>query len=378
MTRRLVVFSVAGEVNTAWYFFRAASALADALNVAVSFASTRNQIGTLTRDDILLIVDPVTDWPVALNAIECKKAVYLIDVHQSYGFRRALSFWGDVVFCAQKDYVERLRNDGASNVHFCPLASDPQLHFTPGLSRDYEVGFVGKLGPPRLRRAQTLSRVLTTFSTNDYGSWHSPKEMGLAYSRSKVVINASINGDLNMRVFEAMAAGAALVTDRVSNGFGDLFQEEEHYLGYDTPDEAVAQVRRLLADDQLRQAVAKAAQSSVLAAHTYRHRMAFILDVLAAVPHGRSHAARASKRRIRQEHAKVLAAIRRPDLFPALVAAHGVDRATVSLAVRALGARVNSHVAISPNAIKHKLNTWKSRKTIRSLAFDRRHAVGDH
>jgi glycosyltransferase involved in cell wall biosynthesis len=374
--RRLVIFG-AGDNNAAWYFVRAASTLANELNLTVDFASTRNQIGALTPNDILLIVDPITDWFGEVSSIKCKKAVYLVDLHQSYDLRRALGFWGDAVFCAQKDYIERLRADGVSNVQFCPLASDPHLHFAPGLTRDYDVGFVGKLGPPHLQRARTLSRVLSTFSTNDFWLWHSPRELGLAYSRSKVVINASINGDLNMRVFEAMAAGAALVTDRVGNGFGDFFNEETHYLGYDSVDEAVAQVRRLLVDDQLRHAIAQAAQSEVLNAHTYRHRMAFILDTLAATPHGASRAARASKRRVRREHAKLLAAIKRPEHLPALFASHGIDSVTAFLSVRASIAWVNSRVPISPNAIWHKLNALKSRNVIRSLARNRKHPAGN-
>ena len=49
--------------------------------------------------------------------------------------------------------------------------------------------------------------------------------MGRIYSESKIVLNASINGDLNMRVFEALTSGALLVTDRIENGLDTLFAQ---------------------------------------------------------------------------------------------------------------------------------------------------------
>ena len=47
-----------------------------------------------------------------------------------------------------------------------------------------------------------LRAVLPQFATNDVSRSYNPQQMGEVYSRSKIVFNKSINGDLNMRFFE--------------------------------------------------------------------------------------------------------------------------------------------------------------------------------
>ena len=49
-----------------------------------------------------------------------------------------------------------------------------------------------------------------------------------------------------------IAAGALLVTDRIGNGLDELLTEGEHYVGYDTAEEAVTQIERYLADEDAR------------------------------------------------------------------------------------------------------------------------------
>jgi hypothetical protein len=68
------------------------------------------------------------------------------------------------------------------------------------------------------------------------------------YAESIVSFNASLNGDLNFRVFEVLSAGGCLLTDRLGpeSGLGLLLEEDVHYVGYDTPDELVDKARELL------------------------------------------------------------------------------------------------------------------------------------
>ena len=49
--------------------------------------------------------------------------------------------------------------------------------------------------------------------------------------------NTSLNGDLNMRVFEVLGAGGFLITDRLSpqSGVYELFEDGKHLVSYDSP-----------------------------------------------------------------------------------------------------------------------------------------------
>jgi hypothetical protein len=86
------------------------------------------------------------------------------------------------------------------------------------------------LGPTGGWRNVVLNKVLPNFRTNDFNKFYSPIDMGSIYGKSKIVFNASIREDLNMRFFEALASGALLVTDRIPEAVGDLFEENVDFI----------------------------------------------------------------------------------------------------------------------------------------------------
>ncbi|RYE56053.1 MAG: hypothetical protein EOP18_04950, partial [Rhizobiaceae bacterium] len=200
--------------------------------------------------DTYIVVDPRMDTPAALRDARGTTIAIMIDVHQQLSFRLAYARYFDHVFIAQPDYLDAFKALGHPSVHALPLGCDPAVHFVPDLVRDIDVGFIGKYGTPGSEREQTLRSVLSTFQTNDINRSYPPSEMGEVYSRSKIVFNKSINGDLNMRFFEGLASGALLVTDRIANGLSEAAREGEHYVGYDTPDEAIEKIQYYLANEE--------------------------------------------------------------------------------------------------------------------------------
>jgi hypothetical protein len=81
------------------------------------------------------------------------------------------------------------------------------------------------------------------------------------YGSSLVGLNVSLNGDLNLRCFEIMAAGGALLTDRLSpeSGWESLWQEGRELSTYGTPEEMVERARQLLARPAEARALGEAA-----------------------------------------------------------------------------------------------------------------------
>lgn len=273
--------------NTALYFERAARAAGHEV-VVVHAASALTGAGPF---DLFLTVDPWFEGLQDLPALDCPTAAVLIDVHRELPTRAMFTRVCDHAFVAQRDQVAALAI-GHDSVHWLPLGGDIGVHFVPDLPRDIDLSFVGKLGTPGTERHTVLSHVLGRFRTNDYARPHTPWEMGQAYSRSRIVFNKSIGGDVNMRVFEALAAGALLVTDRIGNGLDELLTEGEHYVGYDTAEEAVVQIERYLADEEARSCIARAGQDILRARHSYDARLASILEVVQAARDARPAPAR--------------------------------------------------------------------------------------
>lgn len=125
---------------------------------------------------------------------------------------------------------------------------------------------------------------------------------------ARIVINQAKWGEITRRIFEAMAAGALVVTDRLRSerGLGEvsstsapcrscrganshvcvcprcwqLFVEGEDIIVYDSVDEAVAKVRYYLEHEAERAAIASRAQVKVLQHHTARARAAQVHALL--------------------------------------------------------------------------------------------------
>ncbi len=216
--------------------------------------------------------------PPDLHSLRIPKACYLIDTHLAPELRITIARQFDVVFLAQKAQVPMFQEAGIANVCWLPLACSPELHDVGPLERSYDVAYIGRIqADPHERRARILERVRSQFPNHRIGQqW--PADMARTYAQSKIVVNAAVNHDLNMRVFEAMAAGALLITDP-ADGLSDLFQEGEHFVLYRDEVELCALIERYLNDPVARERIARQGQEFVLAQHTYDQRMEQLLEL---------------------------------------------------------------------------------------------------
>lgn len=264
--------------TTAIYFERAARTAGH----AVTLVHERDTASEGQHCDLFIAIEPWFGGLRYLPDLRCPTAAVQIDVHRGMRGRAEFGRFFDHLFVAQRDFVPDMAALGHDSVHWLPLGGDPGVHHVPDLPRDIDVGFVGQLGAPGTERHTVLSQVLKRFSTNEIGRWETPWEMGKIYSRSRIVFNKSVGGDVNMRVFEAMASGALLVTDRIGNGLIELAEEGVHYVGYDTAEEAVAQIEHYLAHDADRDRIAQAGQALLRERHTYDARLEQIMRTVAA------------------------------------------------------------------------------------------------
>lgn len=260
--------------------------------------------------DLVLFIEGGTMrlFPVGLERMSCLTAWYGIDTHMDYTKHLRIGRLFDVTFVAQKEFVERLRKDGLRQVHWMPLAFAPELH--PGLEQErcYDVAYVGSnsaaLHP--VRHAM-LAAIREEFS-DVFMDMASPQDMGRIYAQAKLVFNRSVNNDVNMRYFEAMGAGAVLLTDPArDNGVDELFSVGEHYLEYYDEQTLLSLIRSLFQNSERCRRIGEAARVHVLENHTYRHRAQYLLGVV--------------------RHSSKLAPPRPEDYFSALLALNLLDAA---------------------------------------------------
>jgi Glycosyl transferases group 1 len=257
-------------------------------------------------------------FPVGLEQMSCHTAWYGIDTHMDYAKHLRIGRLFDVTFVAQKEFVERLRQDGLRQAHWLPLAFAAELHPAEMLHRCYDVVYVGSSSAIVHPVRHAMLAAIRKEFPNVFMDTASPQDMGRIYAQAKLVFNKSVNNDVNMRYFEAMGAGAVLLTDpALNNGVDELFHVGEHYLEYRDELTVLALIRSLLQDPERCQRVSYAARLHVLAHHTYQHRAEQLLETM------------------RQSHK--LPRPRHEDYFPALISQRLLDEA-----LRSVGRAVSS------------------------------------
>ena len=214
-------------------------------------------------------------YPLNLDALPCPKVCYLVDSHLYLDFHLEWAKEFDIVFIAQREYLDVFRHQG-SRVHWLPLGCDPEVHRRFDVPKIDSVGFVGgiKAGSRRENLLVTLNRQIPVHYERCYLD-----DMARLFSQSKMVFNEAVNNDLNMRVFEAMSTGSLLLTDMAQNsGQDELFRDGEDYAVY--RDNCVCDVARFYLDNEdLREQIAARGQRLVHNAHTYAHRVEDLLAV---------------------------------------------------------------------------------------------------
>lgn len=230
------------------------------------------------RPDLIIVHD--NSAPIGLDGLEStdiKTIFYSVDTHHHCDLHVELAKVFDVTFVAQRDYMPAFEAAGI-NVHWLPLWVSREV--TPIEPKEFGAVFVGtlnaKLNPDRVAFFEALQKAVPLVCKS--GDW------ATIFDRSEIVINQTVKGDLNFRVFEAMGAGALLLTEKSPNGLFDIFKEGEHLVTYTKGDvqEAAERIRELLADKDRLRRIASRGRNEVMGKHRAEHRLAEVLRVATA------------------------------------------------------------------------------------------------
>jgi hypothetical protein len=222
--------------------------------------------------------------PLELDAFDCPKVLCVGDTqHCPSPLRKMLDYarhakYDFVLSSHNRQHLHWFADVGFTNVAWFPGIKVRHLPRSFETSRKSCVSFLGNAGahhPRRWRLLQTLHRAVPLVAAR--GSRDYAADM---CASSAVSFNASLNGDLNLRVFETLSAGGCLLTDRLSvqSGLDLILKEGENFAGYDSVDECVEQARFLLAHPDVALKLARSGHDAFVSSMLPERRAAQLLS----------------------------------------------------------------------------------------------------
>jgi len=234
-----------------------------------------------------LIIQPETVFPILpwdLTETSIPTACFQIDVYAYTRHRIRWSMLFDYAILFHPGFNEHFRQAGHPKPLTLLHAVDAETFEKSEGERDLEVGWVGRAdGPLYKTRRKVLHLLSQHFRMNEWWRPYTYEEMAKVYQRSKIVVNVGRDDylqDANLRVFEAMAAGALLITQLPSELILIGFEPNVHFVGYESESDLLDLVRYYLSNEKERQQIAEAGREKVLKEHTYDTRVETLLSAL--------------------------------------------------------------------------------------------------
>lgn len=236
------------------------------------------------KPDLILHPGAPPNLPWGLTEVGVPTACFQID---TFGYNSHIIRWSmlfDYVLAFHPAFAKIVKEAGHPRVVLIPYAVNAQFYQKSSPERIYEVGWVGSLRQKfYATRRRVLPRLAARFRMNNWRCWHHPDKIPEVYKRSKIVVNVSRDDypqDANMRVFDAMAAGALLIT-KIPTELTELgFKENKHFVGFRHERDIIDHIMYYLMHDDERSQIAEAGRKKVLQEHTYDNRVETMLNVL--------------------------------------------------------------------------------------------------
>lgn len=242
-------------------------------------------------DVVVCLVD--ASWfnvPRNLAAFSCPKVLLIADTHHMhqpittmFAYARSQPF-DRHVFLYSRHHLEFFRHAGFKNLFWLPALTFPHDDTTVrrarAETREPCIALIGQAGNLHARRLELAGALAARDLPLHFREASQREALGL-YGRSLIGFNASANADLNLRVFEVMASGALLLTDRLSaeSGAGQLWTEGRELVTYRDAAELTERAAHYLAHPDEARAIGAAGARWFDEHFTEAHRRAAFRDL---------------------------------------------------------------------------------------------------
>ena len=188
----------------------------------------------------------------------------------------------DLLISSFPHYIKMFRKMGIKSEYLRWCVEGSLVKSIGKHKRIYNVSYVGGLSPHHATGNKILDRVQKRIKLHIWGygktgikrAWG--KDMYTIFAKSKIVINRHIdiakNYANNMRMFDATAMGALLITDHKDN-MEEFFEVGKEVITYKDAHDLVNKIKYYLSHPDERIKIAKAGQKRTLRDHTYEVRM---------------------------------------------------------------------------------------------------------
>lgn len=235
----------------------------------------KNHIPDFVPDRIVFHDNSAPITVLGLDETQIPTVFYSVDTHHHVEYHKYLAHLFDESLIAQRDYLPQYEALGATP-EWLPLWASRFVEASS--ERTHDAVFVGnldvKLNPGRVKFFDDL-RAIVPVDCRVGQYW-------TIFPLSEVIMNQTVKGDLNFRVFEAMMCGGMLLTERSGNGLFELFKDGEHLVSYtkDDPREAAEKISYYLAHREEARRIGAAGRAEILRAHLSEHRAARMWEVV--------------------------------------------------------------------------------------------------
>ncbi len=241
------------------------------------------------KPEIVIVKADATarNFPRGLARFNCPHVLLVGDTHHlTQPLQKLLRYAAEepfdfIILDHTRHHATWFQEAGFNNVHWLPALDYGYQARAISTAPSHPLTFVGQVGAHHPYRRKVLAQVSAAGLPLEVLTAPLVQTADL-YADSRITLNISLNGDLNLRVFEALAAGGFLLTDQLtaSSGLPLLFTPGEHLDTWRTPGELIEKIRHYQArPDDIRR-IRTAAQNEIVRAHHPRVKLREFYDLV--------------------------------------------------------------------------------------------------
>ncbi|MEQ9621984.1 glycosyltransferase [Coleofasciculus chthonoplastes] len=248
-----------------------------------------DQLPRSQKPDIVVVKADATrrNFPSNLQSLDCPKLLIVGDTHHFSAPIRTL-----IEYASQEDFDFIMSEHDRHHLHYFKEAGFDNVFWVPGfnvnphpqlqnLNPKYPLSFVGQTGRFHPYRKYILHQVKQFgFSLNQQQA--SPEKAAEIYANSLINLNISLNGDLNLRVFEILSSGGFLLTDKLSQqaGLELLFDSGKHLATFKNESELKYKIAFFLDNPEAAREIARKGHEAFWRNHRPEINVQRVLDYI--------------------------------------------------------------------------------------------------